>query len=146
MIADIDHFKKINDVHGHSAGDAVLRTVADRLREGLRSVDLVARYGGEEFLIVLPGTDATRADAAANRLCAKIGNSPIGLDNGAFIHVTVSIGAAVGGNGAMPSDLQTYVTSAPEPVVNRLLCAADHALYNAKAAGRNRIEVALNPV
>ena len=146
MIADIDHFKKINDVHGHSVGDAVLRMVADRLRQGLRSVDLVARYGGEEFLIVLPGTEATSAGAAADRLRTKIGDLPIALDGGGSIQVTVSIGAVVGGHGAVTGDLQANKASAAEPVVNRLLCAADHALYNAKAAGRNRIEVALNSV
>ena len=146
MIADIDHFKKINDVHGHSAGDAVLRMVADRLRQGLRSVDLVARYGGEEFLIVLPGTDATCAGAAADRLRTKIGDVPIALDGDGSIQVTVSIGAVVGGNGAVIGGPQAYKTNAAEPVLNRLLCAADHALYNAKAAGRNRIEVALNSV
>ncbi|MEK6217417.1 MAG: GGDEF domain-containing protein, partial [Boseongicola sp.] len=131
---------------GHAAGDAVLQAVADRLRQTLRSVDLVARYGGEEFLIVLPGTDVSRAGPAANRLCSKIGDLPIGVEGARPIHVTVSIGVAVGGENAVPVNAPYFQTSASKPVVDRLLCAADDALYNAKAAGRNRVEVALNPV
>jgi len=106
----------------------------------------VARYGGEEFLIVLPGTDASRAGPAANRLCSKIGDLPIVVEGAPPIHVTVSIGVAVGGEDAMPVDPHYFQTSTSKPVVDRLICAADDALYNAKAAGRNRVEVALSPV
>ncbi|MBT8458034.1 MAG: diguanylate cyclase [Boseongicola sp.] len=150
MMADIDHFKAVNDAHGHAVGDAILREIAKRMTDNLRSIDLVARFGGEEFLVVMPGTDAERAGPAANRLRARICNDPIVLDDGREVTVTVSVGVTVGG---AP---QTCATGAVAPLIdptlsqngvaNKLLGLADGALYCAKAAGRNRIEVALTPV
>ncbi|MEM9970403.1 MAG: diguanylate cyclase, partial [Pseudomonadota bacterium] len=76
MIVDIDHFKRINDTHGHAAGDAVLVEVARRMKDNLRTIDMVARYGGEEFLVVLPGTELSKAGPAADRLRRMIGSVP----------------------------------------------------------------------
>ena len=150
MMADIDHFKAVNDTHGHAVGDAILREIARRMKDNLRSIDLVARFGGEEFLVVMPGTDADRAGPAANRLRARICNDPILLVDGTEVTVTVSVGVTVGGvprggsaNGeAAHPDAATLQSG----VADKLLGMADGALYCAKAAGRNRIEVALTPV
>jgi diguanylate cyclase (GGDEF)-like protein len=122
LMADIDHFKQINDTLGHLVGDAVLRQVAQRLLAGLRPYDMVGRYGGEEFLIVLPGCAAERALALAERLRSVVALEPV-CDEQAAIPVTISVGAAAWDNG----------WAAPE-----LLRAADRALYRAKSAGRNR--------
>jgi len=149
MMADIDHFKAVNDDHGHAVGDAILREIASRMSDNLRAIDLVARFGGEEFLVVMPGTDAERAGPAANRLRARIGNDPIVLDDGTEITVTVSVGVTVGGaprictSGAVATMIDASRGQAG--VADRLLGLADGALYCAKAAGRNRIEVALTP-
>ena len=107
MLADLDHFKAINDRFGHAAGDAVLVEVAQRLRSNLRAVDLVARLGGEEFLIALPDTDRTEARVAARRLCRVIGQDPFALPGqSAKVPVTVSIGVAMGYRmPALPPDL-----------------------------------------
>ena len=136
MVADLDHFKQINDIYGHSSGDAVLFEAARRLRENLRGVDLVARIGGEEFLIVMPGTPFSEARVAASRLCRKIGSEGF-LVPGASdpINVTISIGVTMGGlsnvrgKGAAPID------------ANQLLDAADKALYEAKMHGRNQVNL-----
>jgi two-component system cell cycle response regulator len=132
MLADLDHFKRINDVHGHAAGDSVLRAVARRLRDGLRGEDMVARIGGEEFLIVMPETDFARARPAAERICRQIGELPVPAGPGLpDVAVTVSIGVAVGG-GVRPDPAET-----PEG----LIAKADRALYRAKAQGRNTVDV-----
>lgn len=152
MIVDIDRFKKINDEHGHPAGDAVLKSVARRMRDNLRSIDLVARFGGEEFLVVLPDTDVAQAGPAANRLRAIIGGAPVILADGRAIPVTVSVGVTVGG---LPvTDRAVHAGRAAGAfgrgvsggfAVSRILGTADSALYAAKAAGRNRVEVELSP-
>lgn len=149
MLADIDHFKSINDVHGHAVGDRVLQEVAQRMKDNLRAIDLVARFGGEEFLVVMPGTDAERAGPAANRLRKRVSDVPVELETGEKITVTVSVGVTVGGtpnilaSGAAMSKIDT---SRGEAVIAaRLVGLADGALYSAKAAGRNRIELALTP-
>ena len=136
MLADLDHFKRINDLHGHAAGDAVLVEVAQRLRANLRAVDLIARIGGEEFLIALPDTDKTEARVAARRLCRMIAQDPIDLPGqGRSVTMTVSIGVAMG---HCPLPLP------PDPLpqtVERLLHRADKALYGAKACGRNKVTI-----
>ena len=149
MMADIDHFKAINDSYGHAVGDKILREIAKRMSDNLRAIDLVARFGGEEFLVVMPGTDAERAGPAANRLRARISDTPVILDDGTEVTVTVSVGVTVGGapricaSGAVVTMIET--TRGQNGVAARLLGLADGALYSAKAAGRNRIEVALTP-
>ncbi len=121
---DIDHFKRINDSHGHPAGDAVLQAVAAALRGALRGSDLVGRWGGEEFLVVLPGADTAEAGAqAAERLRLAIAGHAW-AEVVAGLQVTASIGVAV---------------SAPGEPVERLLDRADRGLYQAKHAGRNRV-------
>ena len=128
MMVDVDHFKQVNDRHGHLAGDAVLRSVCDALVQRVRGQDIVGRYGGEEFLVVLPGTARDGATLLARQLCAAVQATPC-LWNGETIRVTVSIGVYGG-------PLQ------PHDHADRLLHAADSALYRAKEAGRNRVEVA----
>ncbi|MGC3939457.1 diguanylate cyclase [Roseobacter sp. EG26] len=135
MVADLDHFKQINDLYGHASGDAVLVEAAQRLRDNLRGVDLVARIGGEEFLIVMPATPLTEARVAASRLCRKIGGRGFvvpGADEP--IKVTVSIGVTIGG-------LRSKQDRAETLDANVLLDAADKALYSAKMQGRNQINL-----
>jgi diguanylate cyclase (GGDEF)-like protein len=120
LMADIDHFKRINDEHGHPVGDAVLRDVAYALRGELRAFDLVYRLGGEEFAILLPGADLVKTREIAERLRVAVARSSTG-----GIAVTMSFGCgAVSGSGAR---------------LARLYAQADAALYEAKRAGRNRV-------
>jgi len=125
LMLDLDHFKKINDTYGHLVGDLVLRDVASRITQNMRSYDLVGRYGGEEFLIVFPECDKTQIEQSANRIRLAIAAGPV-LTASAEIPVTVSLGATV--NTGSQSERDT-------------LFAADTALYRAKNAGRNRVIV-----
>ncbi|MDW3225562.1 MAG: diguanylate cyclase [Paracoccaceae bacterium] len=135
MVADLDHFKQINDHYGHASGDAVLIETAKRLRDNLRGVDLIARIGGEEFLIVMPATPMTEARAAASRLCRKIGGRGFHIPGSSeLIKVTISIGVTLGG-------LRTAQQPAPQQDANILLDAADKALYAAKMQGRNQVNL-----
>jgi diguanylate cyclase (GGDEF)-like protein/PAS domain S-box-containing protein len=129
LLVDADHFKRINDTHGHAAGDAVLRQLAAALAAGLRSQDIVARLGGEEFVALLPGTSADGAEQLAIRLCAAIAGHPVRVE-GHEIPCTVSIGVA---------SLQPGIDTLDE-----LLQRADCAMYAAKRGGRNRV-VAWSP-
>ena len=128
VMVDLDHFKRINDRHGHLAGDQVLLSAARAMKAGVRTTDLLARYGGEEFVIVLPLTDAAGAQELAERCRRLVHDSPVMHDK-ATISVTASMGVAT-----FPHEgVQT---------VDDLLSLADEALYRAKEAGRDRIAVA----
>ncbi len=130
LLLDIDHFKAVNDTHGHAAGDDVLRELAARAIGCVRSVDLVARLGGEEFVVVMPEIDLAVATAVAERLRQAVAGRPFTIrESGEALRMTVSIGAAAA---AGPGDTR-----------DQLLKRADDALYRAKAEGRNR--VAANP-
>lgn len=130
MMADLDHFKRVNDAHGHPAGDAVLIEAARRLRAALTPEDLLARVGGEEFMIVLPNVDSANIENRAQELCNAISATPFqvyGTDTP--ISVTISIGVVRGG-------------VAPQKSGVELIAAADAALYLAKTAGRNQVVLA----
>jgi diguanylate cyclase (GGDEF)-like protein len=124
-IADIDHFKAVNDTHGHLAGDAVLAAVSAAMRDLLRDFDLCGRFGGEEFALLLPRTTAAQALEITERIRQGISQLAIPRDGTAAIRVTISIGVAV------PSQARH--------TLDDLLAAADHALYQAKKSGRNRV-------
>ncbi len=126
IMADIDHFKKYNDTHGHVAGDRALESVADSLRNGLRPTDMPARYGGEEFIVLLPATDLAGARVVAERLRAMIEAAPIETPHGLSLpSVTVSLGMAE----------MHQAHKRPESLIE----ACDQAMYRAKLAGRNRL-------
>ncbi len=122
MMIDIDHFKAINDRHGHPVGDEVIRAVAGILRDTLRLHDVPGRYGGEEFGVVLPGTDGRGAEAIAERIRARIESAVLEAHNG--VRATVSIGVA-----AFDPRSADYA---------EWMAHADRALYRAKETGRNR--------
>jgi diguanylate cyclase (GGDEF)-like protein len=126
-ILDVDHFKRINDLHGHPVGDEVLRIVARVLQEGTRGHDLVGRIGGEEFAILMPETSRDNGLAVSERLCKAMEATPIALPSGANGTVTFSTGVAL---------LST--SESPGHLVSR----ADSALYEAKFSGRNRVKLA----
>jgi two-component system, cell cycle response regulator len=133
MVADLDHFKTINDHYGHAAGDAVLIETAQRLRNNLRAMDMVARIGGEEFLIAMPNTTMAEARTAAARLCDEIGTQPFELPAPhAPIPVTISIGLTLG---CLAGNLDGDDATNSE----KLLAAADKALYSSKIGGRNQV-------
>jgi diguanylate cyclase (GGDEF)-like protein len=129
---DIDHFKSFNDRFGHDVGDRVLRTVAERLLEAVREVDVVARYGGEEFLLLLPSTHLAGALTVADRVWRAIGERPFSAGEDDRERITVSIGVALYPSRAVSSR-------------DALLKAADQALYRAKEEGRDRICVFQDP-
>ena len=128
LLADIDHFKRINDTCGHLVGDEVLRAVTGRLKGEVRAYDGVGRYGGEEFLILLPGCDHAKLAAKAEQLVKIVERSSIETSTGS-VPVTISIG------GIASADC-------PHAELNSYLCAADTALYRAKVSGRNRSDMA----
>lgn len=133
LMLDVDHFKNVNDEHGHATGDEVLREVAQQIETQIRATDVAARYGGEEFVILLPDTDAESGQLLADRIRVAIAASPFAVTSGAEIPVTVSIGLAC----ASPQRFDEDFKTAGEALVAR----ADVALYEAKSAGRNRVFV-----
>lgn len=130
LMADLDHFKSVNDRYGHLAGDAVLRKAAELLMGCFRSTDVAGRFGGEEFLVVLPCTDVSGGSTAADRWRKALAESGLLLPSGERVHVTVSIGVA---------ELEPGIET-----VDALVAAADGALYAAKKNGRNQVVIAAN--
>ncbi len=125
VLLDIDHFKSVNDTHGHPIGDVVLQEVASRLVHSLRDVDRAARFGGEEFALIIMQADRKIAREAAERACELVRRAPFILDSGLELRITISAGVA-----SMPADALSR---------DELVAAADKALYAAKAQGRNRV-------
>ena len=126
MMIDADHFKSVNDTHGHVAGDIVLQAIAQCLRDNMRPMDTLARYGGEEFAAILPNCLAQHAFRAAERFRKRVEAKQIALPNGEAVHVTVSVGVV-------------SVSAWRNSDANSLIAAADRQLYEAKNAGRNRV-------
>ncbi len=136
LFVDADHFKRINDTHGHSAGDQVLTALAQRLRARLRTSDLPTRYGGEEFAVLLPQTDVQNAQMLAHEICRGVAAAPIMLESGEPVTVTVSIGVSALAPGSRHPAAEAGAA---------MLQAADEAVYRAKAAGRNQVASAPLP-
>ena len=128
LLLDVDHFKHVNDNHGHAAGDEVLRQVAALLKQGLRRSDHLARWGGEEFLVLLPGAPEAEAHALAERQRLAVGSAAMRINDGAeTLRVTISAGVA----GVQPGDAD----------LEAAIARADRALYRAKHEGRDRVVV-----
>jgi diguanylate cyclase (GGDEF)-like protein len=127
LILDLDHFKEINDVHGHPGGDHVLRVTAERLSATGRPGDVVARYGGEEFVVILHDVDRQNLPEIAERFRECIAEQPFAIGEGEPLIVTTSVGGA-----SMPTDASTLA---------ELVRIADRALYKAKSTGRNRVQI-----
>jgi two-component system cell cycle response regulator len=125
LMLDVDHFKKVNDTHGHDGGDAVLRGIAAVLKKIARKSDFVARWGGEEFIVALAQTAEAGGRIAAERVRRAIAETPFALPNGEILHATASIGLA---------------SATAQVSFDELVGRADRALYAAKARGRNRVE------
>jgi two-component system, cell cycle response regulator len=138
LMIDIDHFKEINDRFGHLAGDEALKEVARRAEAEIRAGDTGARFGGDEFAILLAAAESAHALKLAERIHHGVGSAPIRVHGGAHVTVTLSIGLA---------------TARPQPrshdykaLAERLIAEADAALYRAKSAGRNRVEVSMHTI
>jgi two-component system cell cycle response regulator len=125
LVMDIDHFKSVNDTHGHAAGDSVLREFAQRLRGNTRGIDLVCRLGGEEFIVVMPDTPMWRARQIAERLRSCVASEPFLVGGATKVTVTASVGLAT--------------LERPGESMDALFARADQALYAAKREGRNRV-------
>lgn len=125
FMLDIDFFKAINDSHGHKAGDAVLKKLAEICLRTLREVDVIGRLGGEEFAILLPETSQEEAIDVAERLRLNMSEAYVAMENGLLIQFTVSIGVT------------SY--AAKDENLDALLHKADTALYQAKRSGRNKV-------
>jgi len=131
MVLDVDHFKQINDVYGHAAGDAVLREMTQHIKAQLRTSDVMARYGGEEFAVLLTQTDIEAAHVIAERIRQTVARTRFVVADGTDLAVTVSMGVAT-----LDADLQGASAAT-------LVAAADTAMYRAKNGGRNRVCVSL---
>lgn len=125
LLADIDHFKSVNDTYGHDVGDAVLREFSERFKRNTRGIDLACRYGGEEFLIIMPDTPLERACQIGERLRVSVAADTFVIGPGSGIHITASVGLAT----------LERADDTPQSVFRR----ADTALFEAKRRGRNRV-------
>jgi diguanylate cyclase (GGDEF)-like protein len=129
LLVDLDHFKDVNDKHGHLVGDAVLSAAARAISTAVRPRDLVGRLGGEEFAVLLAGLSPSEATAAAERIRADVGAVQVRCDEGSWVGITASIGVA-----HLDSGVDT---------LDGLLRAADAAMYQAKAAGRDCVRASV---
>jgi diguanylate cyclase (GGDEF)-like protein len=129
-MADLDYFKKVNDLYGHLAGDTLLKAISQVATDGLRSTDSIGRYGGEEFLVVLPETDISGAVSVAEKIRSLVQKTAVPMDNGAMVGVTISIGLA---------SLRDDLPHQDRATARELIAAADRSLYEAKNSGRNRV-------
>lgn len=125
LMIDLDHFKSVNDNHGHMAGDVVLKTIVTEINHQLRDYDTLYRYGGEEFIVILPGSNEGHARIVAERIRSAVSNTQIRIDGELFVSVSTSIG------------ISTFPEDASEE--DGLLHSADQAVYEAKNRGRNRV-------
>ncbi len=133
MLADVDHFKRINDQYGHQAGDRVLQKIASLLGHDLRASDVLARYGGEEFVLLLPNTRPDQGAAIAERLRTRVAGNAFVIAEGEFADITVSVGFAC---------LKPGVEIPSADPASWLIKQVDEALYRAKDTGRNRVVLA----
>lgn len=127
LLIDLDHFKRVNDAHGHAVGDLLLRVFADKARDSVRSADVLVRRGGEEFVLIMPGAHATDAHIVGERMRETLAAAPLRLRDGVCVQQTISIGVATWDG-----------TETPELLDER----ADLAMYEAKRMGRNRVVTA----
>lgn len=125
LMMDLDHFKRVNDTHGHHVGDEVLRGFVERVRDEVREPDVLIRRGGEEFLLLMPATPADEATHVAERIRARVASAPIETENDGAVPLTVSIGVATWQDDESARDIEAR---------------ADAALYRAKENGRDRVE------
>ncbi|MFW1676163.1 GGDEF domain-containing protein [Pontibacter sp. JAM-7] len=135
LFLDLDHFKRVNDTHGHQAGDTVLREVGKLLKQKVRNTDIIGRYGGEEFAILLPGCDESGAQKLALGLCQAIASMQFCINERHSFRITASIGVAA--DAPRQGSTQNLSLQA-----DTLIQAADRALYQAKHNGRNRLFLA----
>lgn len=127
ILCDIDQFKEVNDLYGHSVGDAVLRSTASTLSDSLRKADVIGRYGGDEFMIILPETSVHHAAGLGRKLCRAFSTARLTADNGDPVRITLSFGVAS--------------FWGAEGTVEHIIKMADDALYSSKRQGRNRVSI-----
>ena len=132
-LLDIDHFKRINDEYGHTAGDAVLVEVGKRLRAAMRESDMVLRWGGEEFLVYSQGVTPSQQPVLVRRILEALAASPVRLDDGTEVRISATAGAV-----SLPFDLHDEPGNAHQIDWEQAIALADRALYKGKEAGRNR--------
>ena len=132
LMADIDHFKNVNDIYGHPIGDQVLMNLVKLCQEELREIDIFGRVGGEEFLIVLPETNLSQSMEIANRLRLRVADKPVAYANHQDILITISIGIAI----LDPCIEKSNVSNA---LLKKYYGLCDEAMYRAKKAGRNQV-------
>ncbi|MGE0115879.1 MAG: DUF484 family protein [Steroidobacteraceae bacterium] len=135
VLLDLDHFKTINDTHGHLVGDMALREAAERINHQIRGSDAAARFGGDEFVVLARDVSQEQVSALAERMRLAVCETPLQLPDGSQHRLSVSIGVALMQMSAAPLDIST--------TAEQLLTEADAALYRAKQQGRNRVEVSL---